>query len=378
MPGSFRLFNIAGINIEVNISWLIILVLLTWSLALTWLPAAAPNQPQAVYWVLGLLAAILLFSSVLLHELAHSLVAKARGLPVNSITLFIFGGVSDLEREPQSPGVEFEMAFVGPVTSLLIGFVSLAVVGLIGNTSPLAAATLGYLGAANLLLGVFNLIPGFPLDGGRVLRSILWRTTGNLRTATRWAPFIGECLAYLLIFLGIWVLFGGDVIDGIWFVFIGWFLLQAAQAENTQVVLQTIFNGVTVAKLMAPPPSSVQADLPLQQLVDAYMLPSGARTVPVLGGDEFAGLITVENVRQVPREHWVATTVGDAMITPDRLHVAHPDESLNDVLPRMTGRDVNQLPVIDATGRLVGMLSRDAVLRYVEVRRGLGIERKAA
>ena len=377
MPGSFRLFTIAGINIEVNISWLVILVLLTWSLAINWFPAASPNQPSAIYWALGLLAALLLFASVLVHELAHSLVANARGLPVKSITLFIFGGVSNIEREPQSPGVEFQMAFVGPVTSLLIGVVSLGLAWLIGNNSPLASATFGYLGAANLLLGVFNLIPGFPLDGGRVLRSILWRTTGNLRTATRWAAFVGQCIAYLIILIGIWVFFGGDVIDGIWFGFIGWFLLQAAQAENSQVMLESVFKGVTVGQLMSPPQSGVQADLSLQQLVDAYMLPSGARTVPVLRGEDFVGLITVENVRQVPRERWATMTAGDAMIALDRLHTAHPTENLNDVLPRMTGRDVNQLPVVDASGHLVGMLSRDAILRYVDIRRGLGVDRKA-
>ncbi len=377
MPGSIRLFTIAGISIEVNVSWLIILVLLTWSLALEWFPAASPKQPAVVYWALGLLAALLLFASVLLHELAHSLVAKARRLPVKSITLFIFGGVSNIEREPQSPGVEFQMAFVGPLTSLFIGVVSVALARLLGSTSPLASAVFAYLGVTNLLLGIFNLIPGFPLDGGRVLRSILWRTTGNLRTATRWAALIGEGIAYLLILVGVWVFFGGDVVDGIWFGFIGWFLLQAARAENTQVMLEAVFKGVTVGQLMTPPQSGVQANLPLQQLVDAYMLPSGVRTLPVLRGDDFAGLITVESVRKVPRERWATTTVGDAMIALDSLHVAHPEENLNDVLPRMTERDVNQLPVVDASGHLVGMLSRDAVLRYVEIRRGLGMERKA-
>jgi Zn-dependent protease/CBS domain-containing protein len=372
MPGSIRIFKIAGIGIEVNISWLIILVLLTASLALDWFPNAAPRYPVLTYWLLGLLAALLLFASVLVHELSHSLVAKARGLPVKSITLFIFGGVSDIERQPQSPGVEFQMAFAGPLTSLIIGAISLGLWLLAGGV-PLAAATLLYLGVANLLLGVFNLIPGFPLDGGRVLRSAIWKATGSLRTATVWAARIGQGVAYLLILLGVWRFFSGDFINGLWFGFIGWFLLQAAQAENSQVALESLFKGVTVSQLMSPARGSVQGDMSLQQLVDGYVLPYGMRSLPVTRGDELIGLITLEDVRRVSREMWPFTPVHDAMTPLARLHIARPYESLNDALPRLAGRDVNQLPVVDETGRLVGMLNRDAIMRYVEIRRGLGM-----
>ncbi|MGZ3582643.1 MAG: CBS domain-containing protein [Ktedonobacterales bacterium] len=373
MPGSFRLFKVAGISIEVNISWLIILVLLASSLALTWFPSAVPRQSLVVYWVLGLIAALLLFGSVLVHELAHSLVAKARGLPVKSITLFIFGGVSDIEREPQSPGVEFQMAFVGPLTSLIIGSVSLLAGLAIGKNSPLVAATLDYLGLANLLLGGCNLIPGFPLDGGRVLRSIIWKATGSLRTATRWAAYVGQGVAYLLILFGIWLFFTGDIIGGLWSGFIGWFLLQAAQAENTQVMLESVFKGVTVAQLMSPAPITVPSNRTIQQLVDEYLLPHAVRSVPVVRDYQLVGLITLADVRRVPRERWPQAFVSEAMIPVERLAVAHPEESLNEVLPRMAAPDVNQLPVVE-DGRLVGILSRDAILRYIEIRRGLGLD----
>jgi Zn-dependent protease/CBS domain-containing protein len=373
MPGSFRIFRIAGISIEINLSWLIILVLLTASLALDWFPTAAPRYPILTYWALGLLAALLLFASVLAHELSHSLVAKSRGLPVKSITLFIFGGVSNLEREPQSPGIEFQMAFAGPLTSLVIGGVALGAALLVGTSSPLIWATLFYLGFTNLLLAVFNLIPGFPLDGGRVLRSIIWKVTGSLREATRWAARVGQAFAYLLIILGVWQFFTGSLITGLWLGFIGWFLLQAAQAESSQVMLEALFKGVTVSQLMSAAPRGAQGDISVEQLVDSYVLPFGIRSIPVMRGEEFIGLITLEDVRRMPREQWSRVPISDAMTPLSRLHIARPNESLNETLPRMTRNDVNQLPVVDETGRLVGMLSRDAIMRYVEIRRGLGI-----
>jgi Zn-dependent protease len=374
MPGSIRLFKIAGISIEVNVSWLIILALLTSSLALQFLPRAAGGYSAWIYWTLGLVAALALFASVLIHELAHSLVAKARGMPVKSITLFIFGGVSDIEREPQTPGVEFQMAFVGPLASIIIGGVALAVWALVGDANLLASAMLFYLGVANLLLGGFNLIPGFPLDGGRVLRSIIWKATGSLQTATRWAARIGQGVALLLIMGGVWLFFRGDYFNGLWFGFIGWFLLQAAQAENTQVTLEALFKGVTVSQVMSPPPTSAQGDTPLQQLVDAYVLPHGIRSIPIMRGDVLIGLMTLEDIRRIPRERWPWTPASAAMTPLPKLQIARISESLNDALPRLVARDVNQLPVVDETGRLVGVLSRDVILRYIEVRRGLGLD----
>jgi Zn-dependent protease/predicted transcriptional regulator len=379
MPGSFQIGKIAGINIQVNVSWLVILVLLTFSLAVSWFPATVPRQSTVIYWALGFIAALLLFVSVLLHELAHSLVARARGLPVKSITLFIFGGVSDLEQEPQSPGAEFQIAIVGPLTSLVIGAVTFVTGALIGSNAPLVAAVLGYLGVTNLLLGVFNLIPGFPLDGGRVLRAIIWAVTGSLRRATRAATLVGQVIAYLFILAGVLLFFRGDFINGLWFGFIGWFLLQAAQAANSQVMLESVFKGVTVGQLMSPAPLMAPDNISVQQLVDGYLLPHGARAIPVVRSDEgqLVGLVTLSDIRHLPREQWSQTPVGHAMVPLERLHTVRPQQNLNEVLPLMTGRDVNQLLVMDDAGRLVGILSRDAILRYVEVRRGLGLDQPA-
>ena len=374
MPGSLRLGKIAGIEISIHVSWLIIVVLLTWSLATGWFPALYPGWSTLAYWAVALLATLLLFASVLAHELAHSLVARWRGLPVNSITLFIFGGVSNIEQEPKSPGVEFQMSIVGPLTSLLIGGLSfLLLLAMRGGTSPLAAI-LGYLGLANILLGLFNLVPAFPLDGGRVLRSIVWKLSGSLRTATRAATFAGQGIAYLMILAGFWLIFGGDILDGIWLGLIGWFLLSGAQSANSQAMLEAMFKGVTVGKVMNTSPVTVPANISLQKLVDEFLLPHGWRSAFVMQVDRLAGLITLGDIRHVPRDEWGQTLVGLAMIPLEKLHVVAPQQSLNEVLPLMVARDVNQVPVVE-DGHLVGVLSREDIVRFLEIRRGLGLDK---
>lgn len=372
MPGSLHLGKIAGIDIYINFSWLIILVFLTWSLATGWFPQLYRGWSISTYWIVSFIATLLLFVSVLLHELAHSLVARARGLQVKNITLFIFGGVSNIQEEPASPGVEFQMAVVGPVVSLLIGGAALLLqLPLQGSNSSLQGI-LFYLGVTNILLGIFNLIPGFPLDGGRVLRSIIWKISGSLRRATQVSTIVGQVIAYLFILWGIWLFFTGDLLGGLWIGFIGWFLLSSAQAANSQVMLQSMFRGVTVSDVMNTRPNTVPANISLQRLVDEYFLPSALRSALVMQGDQLAGLITLSDIRQVPREQWSQVPVGHAMIPLERLHVVQPQQSLNDVLPLMAGRDVNQLPVVQ-NGALVGILSRDAIVRFLEVRRGLGL-----
>ncbi len=373
MPGSFRIGNIAGIDIDINVSWIIILVLLTVSLATGWFPQLYPGWSTATYWLIAFLSSLLLFVSVLLHELAHSLVARRRGLPVTSITLFIFGGVSNIEREPTSPGIEFQMAVVGPLTSLLIGVICfLLQLPLQGSNSPLEGI-LFYLAVTNILLGVFNLIPGFPLDGGRVLHSIVWRLTGNMRQAMRVASLTGQFIAYLFILLGIWIFFAGSILDGLWLGFIGWFLLSAAQSANAQVMLTSVLRGVTVGEVMNPKPTTVAANISLQQLVDAYFLPGGLRYALVMQADHLVGLMTLSDIRHIPREQWGQVPVSNAMIPLSRLHVVTPQQSLSDVLPLMAGRDVNQLPVVQ-NDALVGIVSRDAIVHYLEIRRSLGVD----
>ncbi|HVB21129.1 MAG TPA: site-2 protease family protein [Ktedonobacteraceae bacterium] len=373
MPGSLRLGKLAGIDISIHVSWLIVFLLLTWSLATNWFPVLYPGWAVLTYWTIAAVASLLLFAAVLAHELAHSLVARWRGLPVKNITLYIFGGVSNIEQEPKSPGVEFQMAFVGPLTSLLIGGLSyLLLLALHGGTSPLAAL-LGYLALSNILLGLFNLIPGFPLDGGRVLRSIIWKISSNLRTATRAATLVGQGIAYLFIFTGIWLIFAGYLLDGLWITFIGWFLLSGAQSANSQMVLETMFKGVTVGEIMNTTPNTVPANISLQKLVDDFLLPHGWRNAFVMQLDQLVGLVTLSDIRHIPRDKWAVTPVGFAMIPQEKLHAVSPRQSLIEVLPLMVERDVNQVPVVD-NDHLVGVLSREDIVRSLEIRQGLGLE----
>jgi Zn-dependent protease/predicted transcriptional regulator len=373
MPGSFRIGKIAGIDIDIHVSWIIILVLLTVSLAIGWFPQLYTGQSTATYWIISLIASLLLFVSVLLHELAHSLVARRRGLPVKNITLFIFGGVSNIEQEPKDAGIEFQVAVVGPLTSLLIGAICFLLQLPLRGTNSLLGGILFYLAMTNVLLGLFNLIPAFPLDGGRVLRSIIWKISGSMRQATRAASITGQVIAYLFILLGIWLFFTVSLLDGIWLGFIGWYLLSSAQSANSQVMLASVFNNVTVGEVMNPKPMTVPANISLQQLVDAYFLPGGLRYALVMQADQLVGLITLSDIRHIPREQWGLVPVSSAMIPLSRLHVVSPQQTLSDVLPLMAGRDVNQLPVVQ-NGAPVGIVSRDAIVQYLEVRRGLGLD----
>ena len=374
MPGSFRIFRIAGIDINIHISWLIILVFLTFSLATGWFPITYPGSSTATYYLLGFIASILLFVSVLLHELAHSFVARSRGLQVKSIVLFIFGGVSNIEQEPQTPGIEFSMAFVGPLVSLLIGVVCYGLWFLVRGTHSLIVPILSYLALMNIILGIFNLIPGFPLDGGRVLRSIIWKATGNFQTATNITTFVGQAFAYLIILWGILLFFAGNAFNGLIIIFTGWFLLTSAQSARSQSALDTAFRGVTVNQIMDTNVLTVPANISLQKLVDEYFLPRGLRSAFVMQGDQLAGLITLSDIRHVPRDQWPQTPVGYAMIPLERLHTITPQQNVKDVLPLMTGQDVNQLAVVQ-DGRLVGVLTREGILRSLEIRRNLGVDR---
>ena len=374
MPGSFRIFRIAGIDINIHISWLIILVFLTFSLATGWFPITYPGSSTATYYLLGFIASILLFVSVLLHELAHSFVARSRGLQVKSIVLFIFGGVSNIEQEPQTPGIEFSMAFVGPLVSLLIGVVCYGLWLLVRGTHSLIVPILSYLALMNIILGIFNLIPGFPLDGGRVLRSIIWKVTGNFQTATNITTFVGQAFAYLIILWGILLFFAGNAFNGLIIIFTGWFLLTSAQSARSQSVLDTAFRGVTVNQIINTNVMTVPANISLQKLVDEYFLPRGLRSAFVMQGDQLAGLITLSDIRHVPRDQWPQTPVGYAMIPLERLHTITPQQNVKDVLPLMTGQDVNQLAVVQ-DGRLVGVLTREGILRSLEIRRNLGVDR---
>lgn len=339
---------------------------------------------------MALTASILFFSSVLAHELAHSLVARARGLPVNRITLFLFGGVSNLEREPESPGTEFLMTIVGPLTSFLLGGLFLLAGGIsagqalmilddpkqiISQLNPLSAIFL-WLGPINLILGIFNLIPGFPLDGGRVLRSIIWAITGNLRLATRIATFAGQLVAWIFIIIGISMIFGAQVpifgsgiAGGAWLAFIGWFLNNAAQQSYQRVIVDDILGEVSVSRLMRADNTSVESNISVRKLVFDHMIGTDRRVYPVVKNKSIVGLVSLEDVRKVPQDSWDKEKVSAIMTPVDQLEMTSPQESAAEALLKLVRRDVGQVPVMQ-NGHLVGMLSRRDILLWLQLQRG--------
>ena len=373
MPGSFRLGKIAGIDIYVHLSWFIVLVLLTWSLASGWFVQLFPGWSTPTYWITAFISALLLFVCVLLHELAHSLIAQVHGLTVKNITLFIFGGVATIKEEMKRSGIEFQIAVVGPITSLFLAAIAFLLAWPFRGSNSPTEAVLDYLAASNFLLGVFNLIPGFPLDGGRVLRSIAWKITGNIQKSTRIASYAGQAMAFVFILLGIAAFFTGNFFNGLWSIFIGWFLLNAAQTANMQILLQNTLQGVSVDKVMNPRPVAVPANISLQKLVDEYFVPQGLQAAPVVQGEYLAGLITLTDIARVERERWAYTPVGHVMRLLEQVYVTTPEQPLHDLLEVMVTRGINQIPVVQ-DGRLVGLLSRESILRYLQVRQSLKMD----
>jgi Zn-dependent protease len=385
MRSGFRVARISGIDIRVDWSWLFILLLVTWSLS-TAFGQAHSGWGTGVRWGLALFAALLFFASVLAHELAHSLVAKARGVPVRNITLFLFGGVSNIQHDPDSAGVEFVMAVVGPLTSLVLGAVLLLVSGggirsLAAWTNPVRAlANLGpldtmllWLGSINLTLGIFNLIPGFPLDGGRVLRSILWGATGNLRRATRWASWVGQLIAWAMIGAGIAMTFGVSIpyfgtglISGLWLAFIGWFLNSASTQSYRQIVVHDILEGVPVERMMRTDPPTVGPNCSVASLVHDHVMGTDDYGFPVLDGDRLVGIVTLDDVRSVPHQDWETVTVRQIMTPAEQLVTATVQEDAADAMDKLTERDIRQVPVVDGD-RLLGLLRRQDLMKWLQL-----------
>lgn len=376
MSHSLRISRVAGIDIYIHFSWIIALILFTVSLASSWFPHIYPHASTLNYFISGLIASLLLFLSVLLHELGHSLVARAYGLPVKNIVLFIFGGVSTIEEETPRAGIEFKVAAIGPLVSLLIAGVCFLLWMPLRYTPSPIEGILQVLWLSNLLLAIFNLLPGFPLDGGRILKAILWKFTGSPTKATRIAANVGMLIAYLLIVWGIFQFFSGDTLDGIWIGFIGWFLLSASLAERAQSTFEATFRGVNVGQAMSKEPLTVPANISLQKLIDEYLLPEGLPSALVMQGESLAGLITLANIRQIPRENWPQTPVGLAMTPANHFPVLSPDQSLRSALQLLAETNTDQLPVVQ-NGHLMGILRREELMRSLQVRQNLGLDRAA-
>ena len=368
MSQSLRIGRIFGVEIGLHPSWFVIALLVTVSLATGPLPVSYPDWPVAWYWVVGGVVALLFFGSVLAHELSHALVARRFGLRVRDITLFIFGGAATLEEEARRPRDEALIGAAGPITSLLIGGALWLIVAVVNL--PQVEAILAWLALINLSLGIFNLIPGFPMDGGRILRALIWRLRGDRFKATRNAAGVGRLFGYLLIGGGVLMaLQGGNVFNGVWLALIGWFLSNAAESSVAQMTLERALHGAKVRDVLEPEPPSVSPNETVSQLVNER-LAKGQRCYLVRHADGgLAGIVTLSDVGRVKREDWDAARVTDIMTRFADLATIGPDADLEAALKVLQAREVNQLPVVDPDGRTVlGLLTRAGVLRLVDAR----------
>lgn len=369
----FRLGSFFGFEIRIDLSWLVIFFLVLWTLGAGLFPANYPGLDNATYFGMGIVATLLFFASLLAHELSHSFVARSKGIPVEGITLFIFGGVSRTRMDAENPGDEFQIAVIGPVTSLVLSaiFALLWYIGRNAGWSVVVNGVTSYLASINLILAIFNMLPGFPLDGGRVFRSLVWKYTGNLKKATQIASTGGKLLGYLLIALGILQTFGGAVLGGLWFVLIGWFLYTAAEASYEEILLRTSLKGVRVREVMTPYPETVNAELTLQELVDKYFLSRRYHSFPVMEDSKPIGMITLNKVKDIPREEWIYRTVQETMIPTEEGISARPEEQMSQVLEKMQTSGVRRVLVIQ-DDLLTGIITTNDIANWLQRRREFG------
>ena len=365
MSGTVTVFRVQGIPVRVHMSWLVVFGLIAWSLAAGYFPRQLPNLPLVTYWANGLLAAALLFVSVFLHELSHSIVAIRYGIPVSSITLHIFGGVSQLTREPDRPGAEWNMAIVGPLTSLAIAGALALLHRFVDLPAPAAAVT-RYLMTMNALVGAFNLLPGFPLDGGRLLRAELWKATGDLRRATRAAGQAGAAVALFLMAIGILQIITGNFVGGLWLLLIGLFLRQAAEGSSRQQQVRQALSALAVRDVMTRSVVHVPADLSVARLVEEMFWAHHVSSFPVTDSGRVVGLVTVDQLKRVPRASWADTRVRELMRPLDETLQAAPADALWDAFEKLVGNGVGRLAILDG-GRLVGYLSTKDVTHVLAV-----------
>ncbi len=380
MTGTLSLGRICGVLVEVDWGWLVGLPLLFATLATGWFPQTVPGLNGIGYLALAFTGALLYIGSVALHEVGHTLAARYQGLLAREMTLYFFGGVSELERDPRRAGEEAWVALGGPIASLFVGALAAWIGSLLTNpnlpalnglgTNLLATSLLRYVEYANVLLGLFNLLPAYPLDGGWALRAVLWRNGRDLRRATKMAALVAQILGYALIVLGVIQFFSQDTVSGLWVGAAGALVLAAAQSERGKAASESFLAGVTVEDAMAPVKETAAPDLTVKRLMEGNIA-SGVRALPVVDADgALVGLVTQRDAQAIPQDRWDATPVGEIMIPLDQLHLVGQETLLEDALPLLAEHDINQAPVL-RDGQLVGMLNRESILRYLVTQRRL-------
>jgi len=365
--GSLNLGKIFGIQVRLHYSWFIIFMLVTVTLVY-------PHWSQWFSWVMAIITSLLFFVSVLAHELAHSLVGRVNGVPIKSITLFIFGGMAQMTREATKAGAELKMAAAGPACSLAIGgFFGLIWFLTRGTLEPIAVMT-GWLALINVALAVFNLIPGFPLDGGRVFRASMWYFSGNYRRSTQVATRLGQGVGYAFIAGGIAIMFlFSEWLNGLWLAFIGWFLQSTASMSYRQAQWREALSGLTASQMMTSDYITVPPGTTVNQLVQEHVLPKGHHLFLITEGERLKGMLTLQNIKSVPQPKWATTQVEKIMVPAERLKAVSPDQDGLSVVEQMEENELNQMPVA-SEGRIIGLVTRDNLLRFLRTRAELGIK----
>lgn len=366
MTGTFRIGRLFGFDINVHWSWLFIFVLVTWTFANGILEEFYPDWTGGRRWIVAAAISSVFFLSILLHEMSHSVMARRYGIPVSSITLFVFGGVSSLEKEPESAGQEFWVAIVGPLTSFALGLLFAVLFFALDPIEEGASGVAGNLAVINIAIGIFNLVPGFPLDGGRVLRSVFWARRKNLLGATRAASSVGVVVAYIIMGIGVAAFFF-SIIMGIWFFLIGNFLRMASSESYQQLFRDVALRGVPASAVARTDYTALSPDVKLSEMVEEHVLAGRGRAFPVTVVDDLLGIVTLSDLRAVPREAWSTTSVYRAMTPYEKLRTVSPTDDLTEVLNLMAAGDINQIPMIE-NKQLRGLIHRSDVLRYIQVR----------
>ncbi|MEJ2670767.1 MAG: site-2 protease family protein, partial [Deltaproteobacteria bacterium] len=364
-----KLFKLLGFEVSIDLSWIIIAGLVTWSLAAGLFPYLYPGLEQQTYWFMGIVGALGLFASIVAHEFCHSLVARKFGMPMKGITLFIFGGVAEMGDEPPTAKAEFFMAIVGPLSSIAIGAVFYGIyrIGASSGWTDPVNAVIYYLAYINGILAAFNLLPAFPLDGGRVLRSILWGAKGNLRWATRVSSTIGSAFGIGLIVLGIFQFIYGNIIGGVWMFLIGMFLRHAAQMSYQQLLVRKALEGESVRRFMNTNPVAVQDSITVEQLVEDYIYKYHYKMFPVMSGDKLVGCITTKQVKEIPREAWNHETIREAASACSQANTVSPDTDAVKTLAMMTQSGVSRMLVVEG-GRLLGVVTLKDLLDFFSLK----------
>jgi len=366
---SVKLFKLFGFEVQIDFSWVVIAAPIAWSLSVGFFPSHYQGLPVQTYWLMGIIGALGLFLSVVFHELCHSLVARSYGIPMKGITLFIFGGVAQMEDEPKSPRAEFMMAIVGPLSSILIALIAYGTYAL-GRTASWPVPVVGvihYLSMINGLLGGFNLIPAFPLDGGRVLRSVLWAVKGNMRWATRVSSRIGEAFGVVLILLGALSVIRGNLIGGMWWLLIGMFLRNAAKMSYRQLMVRKSLEGEPIRRFMQPNPVTVPPSISVEELVEDYIYRYHFKMFPVVDSGRLIGCVTTKQVRNIPREEWSRKTVGDLSRECPIDNIVAPDADATRALSIMSRTGNSRLMVMEK-GHLLGVITLRDLVKFLALK----------